>query len=149
MTIMAPVSAGELVDKITILRLKAERIADPVKAANVRRELRLLDAVAERELEASDELDALTGELARVNAALWDIEDGKRECERTQDFGPRFIELARRVYLENDRRAEIKRRINALTRSPIIEEKSYGAEAEAPLAVNDPGTWPAASAGTR
>ncbi len=127
MAIMAPVSAGELVDKITILRLKAERIGDPAKAANVRRELDLLEAVSARELSASEDLAALTLELAQINAALWDIEDGKRDCERRQDFGPAFIELARAVYLQNDRRAEIKRRINALTGSTIVEEKSYPA----------------------
>ena len=127
MAIMAPVSAGELVDKITILRLKAERIGDPAKAANVRRELDLLEAVSARELSASEDLAALTLELAQINAALWDIEDGKRDCERRRDFGPQFIELARAVYLQNDRRAEIKRRINALTGSTIVEEKSYPA----------------------
>ena len=123
--ITIPVSAGELVDKITILRVKAERIGDPAKEANVRRELALLEAVAERELPAGPELQALVAELTEVNAALWDIEDGKRDCERRQDFGPRFVELARKVYIDNDRRAALKRRINALTGSAIVEEKSY------------------------
>ena len=123
--ITIPVSAGELVDKITILRVKAARIGDPAKEANVRRELELLEAVAREHLPDSPELSALVDELTTVNGELWDIEDGKRDCERRQDFGPRFVELARRVYRDNDRRAAVKRRINDLTGSAIVEEKSY------------------------
>ncbi|MGR4865020.1 DUF6165 family protein [Caulobacter sp. LARHSG274] len=125
MPILAPVSAGELIDKITILRVKAERIGDPAKEANVRAELALLEATAARELPASDELDRLTAELTAINAALWDIEDGKRDCERRQDFGPAFVQLARRVYIDNDSRAAVKRAINVLVGSEIVEEKSY------------------------
>jgi len=125
MPILAPVSAGELIDKITILRVKAERIGDPAKEANVRAELALLEATAARELPASDDLDRLTAELTAINAALWDIEDGKRDCERRQDFGPAFVQLARRVYIDNDRRAAVKRAINALVGSEIVEEKSH------------------------
>ena len=125
MTIMAPISAGELVDKITILRVKAERIGDPAKEANVRKELGLLEAIAAEALPASAEIDALTAELTAINAALWDIEDGKRDCERRQDFGDRFVRLARDVYIENDRRAAVKRRINAAAGSELVEEKSY------------------------
>jgi hypothetical protein len=124
MAILVPVSAGELLDKVTILRVKAERI-DPAKRANVVKELELLEAVAGRELPDTPELRACTEELAAVNAALWDIEDGKRECERRQDFGPAFIRLARAVYVENDRRAAIKRRINEAVGSDLVEEKSY------------------------
>lgn len=127
MPILAPVSAGELVDKITILRVKAERIGDAAKEANVRKELALLEALAARELPASDRLQALTTELQAVNAQLWDVEDGKRDCERRGDFGPAFVELARRVYRENDGRARIKRAINDLVGSDIVEEKSYAA----------------------
>lgn len=122
--ILIPVSAGELVDKITILRVKAERI-DAAKRANVQKELALLEAVASKRLAASPVLDGLIAELLAVNAALWDIEEGKRDCERRGDFGPGFVELARAVYRENDRRAAIKRRINDLTGSEIVEEKSY------------------------
>jgi hypothetical protein len=125
MSILAPISAGELIDKITILRVKARRIGDAAKQANVRKELELLEAVAVGELPPSTELDALTAELQAVNAALWDIEDGKRDCERRQDFGPDFVALARRVYIDNDRRAAIKRQINLLTGSAIVEEKSH------------------------
>ncbi|PLR26715.1 hypothetical protein SGCZBJ_10320 [Caulobacter zeae] len=125
MSILAPISAGELVDKITILRVKAERIGDAAKEANVRKELALLEGIAAGALTPSDELDRLTAELTAINAALWDIEDGKRACERNQTFGPEFVELARRVYKDNDKRAAVKRQINALTGSDIVEEKSY------------------------
>jgi hypothetical protein len=124
MTIMAPISAGELVDKLTILRVKAERIGED-RRANVRHELALLQAVADRALPRSGELDRLTAELTTVNAALWDIEDSKRDCERRGDFGPDFVALARSVYIENDRRAAIKRAINLAAGSDIVEEKSY------------------------
>ncbi|MDI1366005.1 MAG: DUF6165 family protein [bacterium] len=125
MPILAPISAGELIDKITILRVKAERIGDPAKEANVRKELALLEATAAEHLPASAEIDRLTAELTTVNAALWDIEDGKRDCERRQDFGPDFVALARRVYIDNDQRAALKRAINAAAGSEIVEEKSY------------------------
>ena len=125
MPILAPISAGELIDKITILRVKAQRIDDPAKEANVQAELTLLEATATRELPPSPELERLTGELTEINAALWDIEDGKRDCERRQDFGPDFVALARRVYMDNDRRAAVKRSINMLVGSEIVEEKSY------------------------
>jgi hypothetical protein len=127
MSIMAPISAGELVDKITILRVKAARIGDPAKEANVRKELAMLETLAESALPATPEIERLTVELAEVNGALWDIEDGKRDCERRQDFGPRFVGLARSVYIENDRRAAIKRAINEAAGSDIVEEKSYKA----------------------
>ncbi|WP_369059380.1 DUF6165 family protein [Caulobacter sp. 73W] len=125
MAIMAPISAGELVDKITILRVKAERIGDPAKEANVRKELAMLEAIAAQALTDASALADLTAQLQAVNAALWDIEDGKRDCERRQDFGPQFVSLARSVYIENDRRAAIKRSINAAAGSDIVEEKSY------------------------
>jgi hypothetical protein len=131
MPILAPVSAGELIDKITILRVKVRRIADD-KRANVAKELALLEAVAAEHLQSTPDLDALIEELHAVNAALWDVEDGKRDCERRQDFGPAFIALARRVYVENDRRAAVKRAINLLTASDIVEEKSYGDYRPAP-----------------
>ena len=125
MTILAPISAGELVDKITILRVKAARIGDPAKEANVRKELRLLEVLAAEALPDTEAMAALTAELTEINAALWDIEDGKRDCERRQDFGAEFVRLARAVYLENDHRAAIKRAINEATGSDLVEEKSY------------------------
>ena len=125
MSIMAPISAGELVDKITILRNKADRIGDPAKEANVRKELAMLEAIADEVLPKTLEIERLTAELSEVNIALWDIEDGKRDCERRGDFGDRFVQLARSVYVENDRRAAIKRAINEAAGSDIVEEKSY------------------------
>ena len=125
MSILAPISAGELVDKITILRVKAQRIGDPAKEANVRKELALLEATAREHLPDDAEIARLTEDLMAVNAALWDIEDGKRDCERRGDFGPAFVALARSVYIENDRRAAVKRRINDAAGSDIVEEKSY------------------------
>lgn len=123
--ILVPISPGELVDKITILRLKSERISDPVKLANVTRELELLTGVARRFLPENRLLKALTDELYDTNSNLWDIEDDIRRCEAKRHFGEGFIALARSVYFTNDRRAELKKEINLLLGSEIIEEKSY------------------------
>ena len=125
MPLLVPISVGELLDKISILEIKADAISDPAKQANVRRELAALEAVRGREIAAMPELAALYAELKSVNQALWQIEDEIRECERGGEFGQRFIELARGVYRINDRRAVLKRRINELTGSDLIEEKSY------------------------
>src|SRR5262249_10135572 len=119
------VAPGELVDKITILRIKAERLTDGPKLHNVRVELTVLEAALERAVPPSAELTRLTADLKAVNEALWQIEDDMRDCERHQDFGPRFIELARSVYHTNDRRAALKRQVNELLGSRIVEEKSY------------------------
>ncbi len=119
------VSPGELIDKITILEIKAERIADPGKLVNVHRELRSLTETRERALGPSPELDGFTAELRRINERLWEIEDDIRDCERNRDFGERFIELARAVYRTNDRRAAAKRSINELLGSELVEEKDY------------------------
>ena len=123
--IATPCSLGELIDKMTILRLKAERIAEPDKLVNVRRELALLERLAQEDGASGPAIDLLTDKLAGVNARLWVIEDAIRACEREGDFGPRFIELARSVYRENDTRAAIKRAINTLASSALVEEKSY------------------------
>jgi len=123
--VAAPISPGELIDKTTILQIKAERLTDPAKLRNVTAELEALRAAHERAVSPSPGLAALTAELRAVNEALWQIEDDIRLCERQQDFGPRFVELARSVYRTNDRRAELKRRINELLGSRLIEEKSY------------------------
>jgi tetratricopeptide (TPR) repeat protein len=120
-----PCSLGELIDKITILRIKAERIQEPQKLANVHRELKLLERLANEDSVRGSALDVLTSQLAHVNARLWTIEDALRACEREGDFGPRFIALARSVYCENDTRAAIKRAINTLMSSALVEEKSY------------------------
>jgi hypothetical protein len=127
MNIQVPTSPGELIDKITILQIKTERMTDPAKTANVQHELAILDRTLQSELPSSPELAALSDELKQVNLQLWDIEDEIRECERRKDFGDRFIQLARSVYFTNDRRSEVKRKINLLLGSRIIEEKSYSA----------------------
>jgi uncharacterized protein YukE len=120
-----PVSPGELLDKITILRLKSERIRDASKLENVRLELDLLQRTWER-------LGAITGSVAaderalqEVNGQLWEIEDRIRDKEAARSFDPEFIELARAVYHRNDERAAIKKRINLALGSRIVEEKSY------------------------
>lgn len=125
MSLSVPISVGELLDKISILEIKAAAIADPAKHANVTHELAALDAVRRREVAEVPELAALCAELKSVNLALWRIEDQIREHERDGQFDDRFIELARSVYRNNDRRALVKRRINELTGSELIEEKSY------------------------
>jgi hypothetical protein len=114
-----------LIDKITILRIKAARIGEPKKLVNIRRELALLERLAQEDGATGPSIDLLTGKLAAVNTRLWTIEDAIRACEREGDFGPRFIELARSVYRENDTRAAIKRAINTLANSALVEEKSY------------------------
>ena len=117
---------GEFFDKITILEIKAARIKDSGKLQNVRRELELLRGLQANYAPSNDEQMYLVAELKSVNEALWDIEDDLRDCERRQDFGKEFISLARSVYKTNDRRAAIKKEINILYGSSVIEEKSYG-----------------------
>jgi hypothetical protein len=123
--ILIEVGPGELIDKITILVIKSERMSDPAKLKNVRHELQVLDAARRAHIPASAELQRLEADLKGVNEALWAIEDDIRQCEADRDFGPKFIELARAVYKQNDRRAALKKDINVLTGSAIIEEKSY------------------------
>jgi hypothetical protein len=124
---MVEVAAGEVIDKITILQIKSERITDTGKLANVRTELDLLSAVWARHVATTDALAALIVDLKRVNEALWEIEDNIRAQERASDFGARFIQLARAVYKTNDRRAALKREINTLLGSKLVEEKFYAA----------------------
>jgi len=123
--ILVPISPDELLDKITILRIKCARIAEPVKLANVRLELSRLERSREASVPAEAGIAAEEAALERVNSQLWDIEDRIREHEAQQRFDAGFIELARAVYLRNDERAAIKRRINLKLDSALIEEKSY------------------------
>jgi len=123
--ITVEIAPGELIDKITILEIKRERITDDAKRQHVGTELALLVGVRDRAMPGSAELARLATELKAVNEALWRIEDEIRLCERDEDFGPRFIALARSVYRTNDRRAALKRQVNALLGSRLIEEKSY------------------------
>jgi hypothetical protein len=123
--ILVPVSPGELLDKITILRIKAARILDAAKLANVKLELGLLEATWRDSGCAAAGLAQDEHALRRVNEQLWDIEDRIRDKEAKQTFDREFIELARAVYVSNDERAAIKKRINAQLGSRIAEEKSY------------------------
>jgi hypothetical protein len=125
MQLLVPISVGELFDKISILEIKAEELRDAKQLANVMRELTLLDGVRNRAVPASSELDALYAELQAVNRRLWRIEDDLRQIERAGLFDARFVALARSVYRENDQRATVKRQINNITGSEIVEEKSY------------------------
>ena len=121
---LVPISWGELLDKIGILEIKRERIRDAAAQANVLNELRLLERAAEPVAGAAA-IVALRARLKSVNERLWEIEDGIREKEKEGDFGEDFVALARSVYQRNDERAAIKREINLLLGSDLIEEKSY------------------------
>jgi hypothetical protein len=123
--VLIPVSPGELLDKITILRIKVARILDAAKLANVKLELALLEEAWEAAGSAVHDLGQHEHALQHVNEQLWDIEDRIREKEAKQTFDREFIELARAVYRSNDERADIKKRINELLGSRIVEEKSY------------------------
>lgn len=123
--IRIPVATGELLDKITILRIKSERIADAGKLANVRRELALLEEIWRGIDDGDGRVDDCVDRLKEVNETLWEIEDRIRAKEARGAFDGDFVELARGVYLSNDKRAAIKREINELTGSALIEEKSY------------------------
>jgi hypothetical protein len=123
--IKVPISPGELLDKITILRIKSQRMSEPAKVSNVRLELRLLEETWNASAYAKIDIAADIAGLLAVNERLWVIEDDIRDKERAQSFDAEFIRLARAVYVENDERAAIKRRINTTLGSSIIEEKSY------------------------
>ena len=123
--ILSEISAGELMDKITILEIKKVKITDPEKQVIINKELNSLHSTYQTSLTPSPELQEQITKLKNINLTLWDIEEGKRECERQKDFGDKFIQLARSVYIENDNRAKIKAEINRLTNSTISEVKSY------------------------
>ncbi len=124
-TLLIPVSVGELLDKISILEIKRQRIQDRSKLANVERELNLLEEIRTKEVAESLPLSRLTDKLRNANEQLWEIEDQIRLREAAKDFGEEFIELARSVYRTNDKRASLKRQINELLGSTVVEEKSY------------------------
>ena len=125
MSIRIEVAPGEIIDKLTILEIKRERIADEAKRRNVSHEWDVLTRDLAAAVAATPQLDALRASLKEINLKLWVIEDDIRDCERAKDFGPKFVELARAVYFTNDERAAIKKRINTLLGSSIVEEKSY------------------------
>jgi len=124
-TLTIPTSPGEFLDKLAILEIKSERMSEPAKLANVRRELALLrETWAASPLSVRD-VSALVAQLKQVNETLWDVEDALRAREAQQRFDAEFVELARSVYRTNDRRAAIKRELNVALGSDILEEKSY------------------------
>jgi Family of unknown function (DUF6165) len=123
--IKVPISPGELIDKITILRIKSQRMSDPQKLHNVRLELEALQGTWSNSAYAGTDIEADIHALMTVNERLWVIEDDIRDKERARAFDADFIRLARAVYVENDERAAIKRRINVKLGSTIVEEKSY------------------------
>jgi hypothetical protein len=123
--IRVPVSPGEVLDKITILEIKSERMSDPDKVANVRVELALLQETWSQAVAEDDVIRELHAQLKEINEGLWEIEDDIRDKERVKEFDARFIELARSVYFTNDRRSEVKKKLNLHLGSQIIEEKSY------------------------
>ena len=125
MAVKVPVSWGELFDKITILQIKSEKITDAAKKQNVDRELAELLAVVDEAGPQGGEVKALMAALRETNERLWDIEDDIRCCEREKRFDEEFIGLARSVYVTNDRRADLKKQINTLLDSALVEEKSY------------------------
>ncbi len=125
MSINIELSVGELLDKVTILQIKSERISDQLKLENINKELQVLTVLWEASPYSQSDLKENIHALKEVNEALWDIEDKIRDKERDQSFDYEFIELARSVYFTNDKRAEIKKAINTKTGSELVEEKSY------------------------
>jgi uncharacterized protein YukE len=122
---LVPVSPGEVLDKITILEIKSERMSDEEKLRNVRRELQLLNDTWNRQVASDDTIRRIHADLKRINEALWEIEDDIRDKEKAREFDDRFIELARAVYVTNDQRAAAKKELNLHLGSEIVEEKSY------------------------
>lgn len=122
-----PVSVGELLDKLTILEIKLQHITDDAKRHNVQTEYDVLSRAKAAKIPMTETLKKLYSDLKEVNQTLWTIEDDIRDCERNQDFGPRFIALARAVYVTNDKRAMLKHSLSRESGSQLIEEKSYAA----------------------
>ncbi|WP_338664625.1 hypothetical protein VQH23_05520 [Pararoseomonas sp. SCSIO 73927] len=124
--VLVPTSIGELIDKITILELKARFVSDPLKLSNVRLELNALSAIfCPIQAAAPEGTTELIDQLRRVNETLWVVEDDIRDRERLKDFGDEFIRLARAVYFTNDERATLKKKLNIMLGSKFVEEKSY------------------------
>lgn len=123
--IVIPVPPGELIDKITILEIKAQRLDHAEKLKNVQRELSLLRAEQDKHISMDAELSRLQQQLRAVNEKIWDLENDIRDCEAREDFGEKFIGVARQIYATNDHRARLKREINTYLGSELLEEKSY------------------------
>jgi len=123
--ILAEISAGELIDKITILEIKKTKISDEDKLKEVNKEFNSLNDTMNKVLKDNSKISKFKDELKSINLKLWDIEDGKRLAEKNKDFGTKFVELARNVYKYNDERAKIKLKINETLNSNIKEIKSH------------------------
>ena len=123
--ILSEISAGELFDKISILEIKLEKIKDKANQDEINKEYKILKEVQNSSLEVTEKLKTLFKEIKEVNLNLWNIEDKLRICEKNKDFGQTFIELARSVYLNNDKRSKIKLEINNILDSNIREIKQY------------------------
>jgi hypothetical protein len=130
--VLVPVSPGELIDKLTILEIKRERMTDPAKLTHVRAELDLLEKKFAELVTSESRLVSLRMELKAINEKLWEVEDQIRLCEKSSDFGDGFVKLARSVYIHNDSRFALKAKINQLMNSPIAEQKEYGGAGSAP-----------------
>ena len=126
MKILAEISVGELFDKITILNIKTQKIHDSEKLLNIEKELNFLNhQTSNINVKDQESLNRNIEKLQLINEELWDIENYKRECEANKDFGEKFIQLSRDVHFKNDIRAQIKKEINLLTDSTVVEEKEY------------------------
>ena len=123
--IIIPVSSGELVDKISILKIKRRKIVNKSKLQNINKELSLLNKIYKNNFKKNKKILLYEKKLIKVNKKLWDIEDKIRYLESKRNFNQQFINLARAVYINNDKRSEIKKKINKLSGSDLIEEKSY------------------------
>ena len=123
--ILTEISAGELLDKLSILEIKLDNIKDKEKLIAINKEYKSLEDTKKTNIEISENLQKLIDQLKEINLKLWNIEEGKRTCEKNSDFGKNFIQLSRNVYIYNDKRAKIKSDINELLGSNIKEVKSY------------------------
>ena len=123
--LLIEISAGELIDKLTILEIKMSRIAEQEKIINVQTEYESLKSIWSTQIQSSEQIEFLTSKLKLINEKLWQIEDDIRQCERESNFGQKFIKLARNVYKCNDQRASLKKQINKSLGSRLVEEKSY------------------------
>ncbi len=125
MSIKVDVSVGEFIDKLTILQIKSERISDPTKLENINREKTVLELEWQNSIYKDLDINSQKEKLLAINESLWEIEDDIRDKEKAGEFDPVFIELARSVYITNDKRAAVKKEINAISGSTLVEEKSY------------------------
>jgi len=125
MKVLTEISAGELLDKISILEIKLDNIKDKEKLVEINKEYKSLEETKKSNIEITESLQKLINQLKEINLKLWNIEEEKRICEKNSDFGSNFIQLARNVYINNDKRAKIKSDINKMLGSNIKEVKSY------------------------